>query len=58
MIENPTVALLEMADSILELAGALIDLQPPATQDQLASIQLRMLELKKRLQGVESIPLA
>jgi hypothetical protein len=46
---DPTPALLELADTMLEFAGALIDLQPPDTQHQLADIQIRMVKLKEAL---------
>lgn len=39
----------QLADAIMELAGALIDLQPPETQHDLADIQVRMLKLKEAI---------
>jgi hypothetical protein len=52
MSTNPTTAT-QLADAILELAGALIDLQPPGTQNRLADIQVQMVKLKRAINDAD-----
>ena len=43
--------LLRLHEAVQELAGALIDHMPPAVQEQIAEVQVKLIEMRRDYRG-------